>query len=131
MAAKKNQRTFKALKKAEVKAIKSGAKAAKDPMTMSKAARNSGQLAKEFNQGYISGKQDMAKFKRAAAKKKATTEASKSVNAKFTGMGARDAAAKKERIVERPGPIGRAYDKGQREYKRDAATANRAKKKSK
>ena len=128
-AAKKKAAT--PLRKAEVKAIKSGAKAAKDPMTMSKAARNSGQLAREFNQGYISGKQDMAKFKRAAAKKKATTEASKSVNAKFTGMGARDAAAKKERIVERPGPIGSAYDKGQREYKRDAATASRSKKKSK
>ena len=57
-----------ALRKAEVKAIKSGARAAKDPMTMSKAARNSGQLAREFNQGYISGKRDIAASKRAKKK---------------------------------------------------------------
>lgn len=56
------------IRKAEIKAIKSGSKAAKATGTMSKASRNSMQLNEEFNKGYISGKQDIAAFKRNQAK---------------------------------------------------------------
>ena len=56
------------LQKAAVKAVKAGAKAAKATGTMSKASRNSMQLNQEFNQGYISGKKDIAAVKRNAAK---------------------------------------------------------------
>ena len=56
------------LRNAEIKAIKAGAKAAKAPTSLSKVARNSMQLNTEYNQGFISGKQDMAAFKRNQAK---------------------------------------------------------------
>lgn len=59
---------FTPLQKAEVRAVKSGAKAAKATGTMSKASRNSMQLNQEFNQGYISGKKDIASVKRNTAK---------------------------------------------------------------
>jgi len=61
---------FTPLQKAEVRAVKAGAKSAKLSGTMSKASRNSMQLNQEFNQGYISGKKDIAAFKRNQAKKK-------------------------------------------------------------
>lgn len=68
MPAPKKQDT--PLRKAEIRSIKAGAKAAKDPMTMNKTARNSSQLSAEYNAGYIAGKKDMAAFKRNQAKKK-------------------------------------------------------------
>jgi hypothetical protein len=58
------------LRKAEVKAVKAGAKAAKSPTTMSKTARGSSQMSAEYNAGYISGKKDIAAFKRNQGKKK-------------------------------------------------------------
>lgn len=58
------------LQKAAVKAVNAGAKAAKSSGTMSSKSRNSSQMAQEFNAGYISGKKDIAAFKRNQAKKK-------------------------------------------------------------
>lgn len=56
------------LEKAEVRAVKAGAKAAKNPMTMNKTARGSSQMSAEYNAGYIAGKKDIAAFKRNQAK---------------------------------------------------------------
>lgn len=66
----KSKKSETPLRKAEVRAIKAGAKDAKAPMTMNQKARNSMQLNAEYNAGYISGKKDMAAFKRNQAKKK-------------------------------------------------------------